>query len=238
LKLVDDAESEPIEVGQGRPDVALLRLLQLFDSQFPIGAFAHSGGLETYASTGLDLVGLRELLSNEIALGWSRGDLRAVRLAWLDAAQSDASDRLAALARRVEAYKVIRSVRETSLRLGTRALSLVRRLYPAATASIDVRPSHYCVVVGAVGRRLDLPLQELLLAFGQSTIAASLAAATRCMPVSPSQAQSILVDLQPALAGAVDRVLADGDETLFTCTPALDLRSHEQAFLHTRLFQS
>jgi len=218
--------------------VAFLRLLQIFDTQFPNGAFAHSGGLETYADAGLDLAGLRELLANEIALGWSRGDLAAVRLAWQSAAEPDTPERLARLAARVDAYKVVRSVRETSLRLGGRTLSLVRRLFPDAVGTIDVRPTHYPVIVGAAGRRLELPLGELLLAFGQSTIAASLAAATRCMPVSPAQAQSIIVELQPAVADAVERVLADETGILFTSTPALDIRGHEQAFLHTRLFQS
>jgi urease accessory protein len=219
-------------------NASFLRLLQLFDSQFPIGAFAHSGGLETYAGAGLDLAGLRELLANEIALGWSRGDLAAVRLAWREAAQPDAPARLDALSRRVNAYKVIRSVRDTSLRLGARMQSLVRRLYPETMASLDVLPSHYAVVAGAAGRGLELPARELLLAFGQSTIAASLAAATRCMPVSPAQAQATLVELQPAIAAAVGRVLEDETGALFTCTPALDIRNHEQAFLHTRLFQS
>jgi urease accessory protein len=219
-------------------NASFLRLQQLFDSQFPIGAFAHSGGLETYAGTGLDLAGLRELLANEIALGWSRGDLAAVRLAWREAAEPDASARLDALARRVDAYKVIRSVRDTSLRLGARMQSLVRRLYPDTMSSLDVRPSHYAVVAGAAGRRLELPERELLLAFGQSTVAASLAAATRCMPVSPAQAQATLIELQPAVVAAVERVLVDETGALFTCTPALDIRNHEQAFLHTRLFQS
>jgi urease accessory protein len=218
--------------------VTFLRLQQLFDSQFPIGAFAHSGGLETYAGAGLDLAGLRELLANEIALGWSRGDLAAVRLAWRDASGPDAAGRLDALARRVDAFKVIRSVRETSVRLGARMQSLVRRLHHEAAGSLDIRPTHYAVVAGAAGRRLDLPLRELLLAYGQSTIAASLAAATRCMPVSPAQAQATLIDLQPAIAAAVERVLGDDSGVLFTCTPALDIRNHEQAFLHTRLFQS
>ena len=36
-------------------DLDLLRLFQLFDSQFPIGAFAHSGGLETYGQQGAAL---------------------------------------------------------------------------------------------------------------------------------------------------------------------------------------
>jgi urease accessory protein len=219
-------------------DLALLRLLQLFDSQFPVGAFAHSGGLETYAHAGLDLCGLRELLSNAIQLGWSRGDLAAARLAWRDAVDPDAPELLGRLALRVEAYKVIRSVRETSLRLGTRMLALARRLYPEATASLQIRRPHHAVVAGAVGRRLDLPARELLLAFGQSMLAAALAAATRCMSVSPAQAQELLIGLQPLVARAVDRILESADEELFTCTPALDVRSHEQAFLHTRLFQS
>jgi urease accessory protein len=219
-------------------DLALLRLLQLFDSQFPVGAFAHSGGLETYAHAGLDARGLRDLLSNEIELGWSRGDLAAARLAWRDAADARAAALLDQLARRVEAYKVIRSVRETSLRLGSRTLALARRLYPEHLASLDISRPHHALVVGAIGRRLDLPARAVLLAFGQSTLTAALAAATRCMSLSPAQAQELLVALQPQLADAVERILEDFDDGLFTCTPALDIRSHEQAFLHTRLFQS
>jgi hypothetical protein len=47
--------------GFGGPggDLAFLRLLQLFDSQFPVGAFAQSGGVETYAAIGGSLPELR-----------------------------------------------------------------------------------------------------------------------------------------------------------------------------------
>jgi urease accessory protein UreF len=58
------------------------------------------------------------------------------------------------------------------------------------------------------------------------------------MPVGPAQAQALLADLHPELARAVERVLDDPKASLFTCTPALDLRSHQQASLRTRLFQS
>jgi urease accessory protein len=218
--------------------VTLLRLLQLFDSQFPVGAFAHSGGLETYAAEGAGLPQLREVLENQIELGWGRSELAAACLAWRAGAGTTSLRALDDLSARVDALKVIPATRDTSVRLGQRTLALVRRLYSEAVSGLDVRPAHHAVVVGAVGRRLGLGLTPLLIAFAESLTVGTLAAATRCMPVSPAQAQALLVDLHGALASAVERVQRDPDDHLFTCTPALDIRAHQQAFLRTRLFQS
>ena len=216
-------------------DDQALRLLQLFDSQFPVGAFAHSGGLETYAQGGADLPRLRELLVNQIALGWGRGELAAVCLAWNAARRPRDLDRLAA---RAGACKVVPAVRDASVRQGTRALALLRRLHPDELHALDPRPPHHAVVIGAAARSLNLPEREVLLAHAHSLLAGALAAATRCMPVSPAQAQALILELHPHVAIAVARVLEDPEEALFTCTPALDIRCDQQGRLHTRLFQS
>ena len=216
-------------------DGQLLRLLQLFDSQFPVGAFAHSGGLETYAQGGADLRQLRELLLNQIALGWGRGELAAACLAWNAAQNPRDLDRIAV---RAGACKVVPAVRDASVRLGTRALTLLRRIYPDELHELNPHPPHHAVVIGAAGRSLSLPQRDLLLAHAQSLLAGALAAATRCMPLSPAQAQTLIVELHPHVAIAVARVLDDPEEALFTCTPALDIRCDQQGRLHTRLFQS
>ena len=218
--------------------VALLRLLQLFDSQFPVGAFAHSGGLETYAADGAELPQLVEVLENQIELGWGRSDLAAACLAWRAGVDTTSLRALDDLSARVHAFKVIPAARDTSVRLGCRTLALVRRLYPGAVSGLDVQPTHHAVVIGAVGRRLGLELTPLLIAFAQSLAAGTLAAATRCMPVSPAQAQTLLVQIHDAIASAVARAQRDPEDHLFTCTPALDIRAYQQAFLHTCLFQS
>jgi urease accessory protein len=215
-----------------------LRLLQIFDSQFPIGAFAHSGGLETYGQAGSGLPALRELMANQIALGWGRSELAAACLSWSAAGRPDAPEQLARLGALVGACKVIPAVRETSLRLGRRTLTLLQRLHPESLASLAVEPPHHAIVVGAAAARLELPVRELLLAYAHSLLAGGLAAATRCMPVSPAQAQALIVELQPHLEAAVGRTLETPEERLFTCTPALDVRCHQQGLLHTRLFQS
>lgn len=215
-----------------------LRLLQLFDSQFPVGAFAHSGGLETYGQAGAGLDTLRELAANQLALGWGRGELAAACLAWSAAGREDSAARLADLCALADACKVIPAMREASRRLGARTLTLLRRLYPDTLGSLALTPPHHAVAIGAAGRLLELPRRDLLLAFAQNLLAGSLAAATRCMPISPAQAQALIVELQPGLAEAVDLTLAAPDDRLFTCTPALDVRCDQQRHLTTRLFQS
>ena len=139
-------------------------------------------------------------------------------------------------ARTLDALKVVPSIRDTSIGLGRRTLDLVRRLYP--DAAIEVSRPHHAIVVGATARRLGVDSRELLLAFAQSLAMGTLTAAIRCMPVSPAQAQELLIEAHPRISLAVEQAIADPEASLFTCTPALDIRSHQQALLHTRLFQS
>ncbi len=226
----------PAGFGRLSPDIARLRLLQLFDSQFPVGAFAHSGGVETYASLGGSLAELRQILHAQIESGWGRSELAAAYLAWRAAGSDDDALDLSRLAGTLDALKVVPSIRDTSVGLGRRTLDLVRRLYPDATPEI-ARP-HHALVVGATARRLGVDARDLLLAFAQSLAMGTLTAAVRCMPVSPAQAQALLVDIHPRISLAVQRAMADPDGSLFTCTPALDIRGHQQVHLRTRLFQS
>lgn len=221
--------------GPGR-DVALLRLLQLFDSQFPVGAFAHSGGVETYAALGGSLPELRQVLHAQIDLGWGRSDLAAAYLAWRAADSDRAAHELSRLAQTLDALKVVPSVRDTSIGLGRRTLDLVRRLYP--DTALEIARPHHALVIGAAARRLGVDARDLLLAFAQSLAMGALTAGIRCMPVSPGQAQELLVEAHSRISLAVERAIEDPEGSLFTCTPALDIRSHQQALLHTRLFQS
>jgi urease accessory protein len=215
--------------------LAFLRLLQLFDSQFPIGAYVYSGGLETYGQRGISIVALRDLLASQIACGWGRLDLAAMALAYTNAHEAPA---LRALSAELSAWKVIPSARDSSLRLGRRTLALAQRLFPDAASNIALPNPHHAIVLGVLAARFQMPPRDALLACAQSTLTSALLAATRCMPLSPGQAQEILVELQPRLLDAVDRVLTDPEGSLFAATPALDIRAHQQLLLATRLFQS
>lgn len=131
---------------------ALLKLQQMFDSQFPLGGFAHSWGIETYSHLGLDTQGLERLLRNMMTAGWGKLDLAAAALAHRKAGDALALERLAG---EVDAMKVVAGPREASLQLGRRTLGLMDRLHPGVCPGVS--PPHHCVVVGAVGAALGVP---------------------------------------------------------------------------------
>jgi urease accessory protein len=214
---------------------SFLRLLQVFDSQFPVGAFVHSGGLETYAHLAFDSKALRRLMDNQIRLGWGRLDLAGACLAWRSFDQHDV---LEGLCDELQAFKIVPGQRDSSLRLGRRMLTLLDRLYPDAVAGLQLSKPHQAIVVGAFCGRMRIPEADFALAFAQSTSTALLASAMRSMELSPGQAQEILTELQPSLVQQVGAVRAAPDASLFSSTPALDIRCHQQAYLKTRLFQS
>lgn len=213
---------------------AFLRLLQLHDSQFPVGAFAHSGGLETYAQDGMTPDELQDHLAMQLELGWGRLDLAAWALAWREPDARALND----LAVELTAWKPIPGVRSSSLRLGRRTVKLAARLWPEFADLAAVHEPHQALVLGAITRRSGIPERGGLLAFAQSTLAAMLAAATRCMPLSPERAQEITVDLRADVIEAVDRAVDDPRAQLWAATPGADLAAHRQAMLPTRLFQS
>lgn len=228
-------------------ELQLLRLLQLADSALPIGATAHSFGLETLAEEGLltveELDGFFSSYLEEAGVMEAAFCRAAHQLASAADAQFPVR-RWRALNQHLSALRPAREARSGSAVLGRRFLQLINGLgrWSMIETALNIaqqNPSdvHHCTAFGLAGATLDWDEQTTALAYLQQALAGLVSACQRLLPLGQSQAGCILWKLKPTLLAAV-RASARGIDEATCFTPLPDIGALRHPALATRLFIS
>jgi urease accessory protein len=214
-------------------------VLQIADSAFPVGGFAHSGGLEALAHHRALPAGGVEAHLHDVAWQSGHGSLPFV------AAAHRAPEQLVAIDAHLDTTLVSHVANRASRVQGRSWLATAARTFPFPALEVMDRaarseggPHHLAAVFGAVGRAIGLAEEEVRRLFLFLTVRGALSAAVRLGLVGPLEAQRI----QAGAGGVLDRVLdasrALGIDDAHQTAPLLDLHQATQDRLYSRLFQS
>ncbi len=211
--------------------VALLAALQLADSFFPTGAYAHSQGLEGMVWRGLvtSAAEVEEFLRNSLAWALIPADGVALLNAHCAALAGDDA-LLATIDHALHALKLAGELRSASRQVGRRLLAETatfadddrRRQYHAAVMA-GATPGHAAVALGSIAAAQEIPAMVALLAFCHGHAVGILGAAMRLLPLTHTQVQGILRALHPVIARESHRIERRRWQQMRAFTPELDL---------------
>jgi urease accessory protein len=222
------------------------RILQLADSAFPVGGFAHSAGLEAAVQLG-EVASVAELSRFVTDVLWQAGygALPFVRAAHADARSQDTLGAALALDATCDAFLTSAVANRASRTQGRAFAATCARVFDApAVALLDgaVRArtlaGHYAPLFGALTHELAVDVGDAQRIALHLALRGVTSAAVRLGVVGPLEAQRI----QDASTPELDRVMtacADlGLDALAQTAPLLEIFGGAQDRLYSRLFQS
>lgn len=222
-------------------------LLQVNDALFPIGAYSHSYGLETYIQKGLvtsteDAWGF---ISRRMRYGFCYNEFLSARLAYEYAAESRI-DRIMKLEDLLEASRIPREIREAGRKLGSRFIKTVRdmgipferdvfRTYCEARKGASATHSIvYGVFCAAAGISCEDAMEHYLYAQTSSMV-------TNCVktiPLSQTDGQRLLYRSQELFQEILECLDGLTEEDLCLSTPGFDIRCMQHEGLYSRIYMS
>jgi urease accessory protein len=231
-------------------------LLQTTDSAYPIGGFAHSGGLEGMVALNQvrNAEELHAFLRQEVTDTLTFVELPLLYHAWkttTDVAQPILGSRHQALAILDETSDAIRFAaeqRQASRRLGSQRLALLQKLHlpnltePPQTflngLSQTLPHKHLCIIAGIEAAVLGTPVAAAMMALAHQAVMMVAQAAMKLMRIGQNSVQAMVADMAPRYAAMIACAQQLSSHELGTCLPRLDIATAYHETAPARMFLS
>ncbi|QIF01254.1 urease accessory UreF family protein [Roseimicrobium sp. ORNL1] len=216
-------------------------LLQVNDSQFPSGSYAHSMGLEELVQRGLvpKPDDVEKFLHQQVVPSLCAFELPFLAQAHAAATAHDIAE-LRRLDDELDAWKLAAELRQASRQIGSRRLTLTRKLedstLAAEYASTDA-PCHHLIVCAIELK--SLPVAAAACAYAQQTISGYATSAMKLVRMGQERCQLMvrgaITALAPKLEAAVELT---PERRIGWFNPLLEIASMRHSRAHERLFIS
>lgn len=222
-------------------------LLQINDALFPIGAYSHSYGLETYIQKNIvkDIDTVFKYLKCNLKTTILYTELLSISLAY-DYAKDNKLNEIIRLEEIINASKIPSEIRLASHKLGSRFIKTVEAIEISTKgqifndyikASKEIQPTHsvaYGVFCSAVGIEKIKAIEGFLYSYTSSTITTCV----KSIPLSQTHGQRLLYKSYEIFEEILSILPSLTLKDLCISTPGFDIRCMQHETLYSRLYMS
>ena len=222
-------------------------LLQINDALFPIGAYSHSYGLETYIQKNIvkDIDTVFKYLKCNLKTTILYTELLSISSAY-DYAKDNKLNEIIRLEEIINASKIPSEIRLASQKLGSRFIKTVEAIEISTKgqifndyikASKEIQPTHsvaYGVFCSAVGIEKIKAIEGFLYSYTSSTITTCV----KSIPLSQTHGQRLLYKSYEIFEEILSILPSLTLKDLCISTPGFDIRCMQHETLYSRLYMS
>ncbi|WP_245952518.1 urease accessory protein UreF [Chitinophaga skermanii] len=219
------------------------KLLHLADPTLPIGAYAHSNGVETYVQNGHihNATTALQYVQDYLQYNVAYNDAAFVKLGY----EAENIETLLQHDTFVSALKAAMEPRAASNKLAMRTIKIFNKLYDYPImqayekAIVQQQASgHYTLTFGAYARAMDIPLYETLYAFYYNTLVSTVTNCVKLIPIGQLEGQHIIHNCTTLLADCIYTTIHLDNKLIGMCNTAFDIRCMQHERLYSRLYMS
>lgn len=244
-QLKDDSNNHSNTAGT-LTDLALLRLIQIHDSAFPIGSFTQTYGMETYIQE--DVIRTKEDLvaycTSFLFQNLVRGDAILIQEAYT-AAQGQDIERLLYLEQLCGAIKLAKESREASVKLGRQFIKTVSPLgtddfltdWKARIDSKEIK-GHYAILYGIYSATTGVSAHHAVMTYLFASLNGLVQNAVRAVPFGQTTGVQATYELIGQVTEAAKLVATLTEADISNNALGIELASMKHEYLFSRLFIS
>lgn len=227
-------------------NMKFLNILQICDSNFPVGSFNHSFGMETYLRDGdiLDLESLKKWLLVYLEQQFLYNDAFAMRLVY-KYIQDKNIEKIWELDRLITVQNPAKESRDGAKLIGQRMIKTYLDLYKSEVLELyDKRVKkresfgHPAIATAILLNYLEISMEEAILYYTYSSVSTLIQNGVRAIPLGQKDGLLLMQDLFQCFEKMVERVKVLEEEDFGINVPGLEIAQINHENLIFRLFMS
>lgn len=224
-------------------------LLQVNDSLFPIGAYSHSYGLETYIQKNLvrNTEDAWKFIKNRMLYGFCYNEFLSAKLAYEYAIEGDL-EKIEELEDILAAARIPRETRDAAVKLGSRFAKTMRgmdipyesqifRIYDEKRTASGLSKTH-SVVYGIFCAAVGISYEDAMVNFLYAQASSMVTNCVKTIPISQTDGQHLLYRSQEIFTTVLERLDTLTIQDLCRSAPGFDIRCMQHEGLYSRIYMS